>query len=61
MLEIEVKARIDSISAVEARILELGGVFRKEVIEVDVYYNHLNRDFAEIDEAIRRRRVEGMV
>ncbi|GBE17976.1 CYTH domain protein [archaeon BMS3Abin16] len=61
MLEIEVKARIDSIPAVEARILELGGEFRKEVIEVDVYYNHPNRDFAETDEAIRLRRVEDMV
>ncbi len=61
VLEIEVKARIDSIPAVEARILELGGVFRKEVIEVDVYYNHPSRDFAETDEAIRLRRVEGMV
>jgi len=61
MLEIEVKARIDSIPAVEARIIELGGEFRKEVVETDIYYNHPNRDFAETDEAIRLRQVEGRV
>ncbi len=61
MLEIEVKAQIDSIPEVEARVLELGGEFRKEVIEVDLYYNHPCRDFKKTDEALRLRKVGGVV
>lgn len=59
MLEIEVKARIDDPGRVERRITELGGRFRKEVVEEDLYFNHPSRDFAVTDEALRLRKTEG--
>jgi adenylate cyclase class 2 len=58
MLEIEVKAKIDSITELEEKILKKGARFRKEVFEHDLYFNHPERDFKKTDEALRIRRVE---
>jgi adenylate cyclase class 2 len=59
MLEIEIKARVESLEAIEEKILKRGGLFRKEATQEDLYFNHPGRDFAETDEALRLRRVEG--
>lgn len=59
MLEIEVKARVVSLVEIEREILRRGGRFRKEAVQVDLYFNHPGRDFAVSDEALRLRRVEG--
>jgi len=60
MLEIEAKARIDSLKLVEKRIIDLGAVFHREVIENDTYYNHPCRDFSKTDEALRIRKSQGV-
>jgi adenylate cyclase class 2 len=57
-LEIEAKAKVESLEELERRIIKMGGVFRKEVVENDLYFNHPSRDFANTDEALRLRSVE---
>ncbi len=59
MLEIEIKAKVESLEAIEEDILKRGGHFRKEVIQEDIYFNHPTRDFETTDEALRLRKVEG--
>ncbi len=58
MLEVEVKARIKDPSETETMLLAKGGVFIKEAVEEDLYFNHPSRDFALTDEALRLRQVE---
>ncbi len=63
MIEIEAKyliAKPDEIDEIE-RILEGKGFRHKQTIEeIDIYYNHPCRDFAETDEALRlRTRITG--
>lgn len=55
-MEVEAKAYCNDLSEIEQRILELGGEFQEEVTQVDTYYNHPARDFAQTDEALRIRR-----
>jgi adenylate cyclase class 2 len=59
MLEIEIKAKVESLEAIEEDILKRGGRFRKEVTQEDIYFNHPGKDFATTDEALRLRKVEG--
>lgn len=59
MLEIEIKARVESLESIEEEILKQGGLFKKEVVQEDLYFNHPNRDFAVTDEAVRLRRAAG--
>ena len=54
-MEVEIKARVDSLEDVERRISEIGGTFIREVVEEDVYYRHPCRDFSRTDEALRIR------
>ncbi len=54
-MEVEIKARINSESEFIDKIEHMGAVFLREEIEVDVYYNHPCRNFAETDEALRIR------
>jgi adenylate cyclase class 2 len=58
-LEIEVKSKVESLEEIETRIIEMGGVFWKKVLEEDIYFNHPSRDFSTSDEALRMRKVEG--
>lgn len=60
-LEIEIKARIKDPLQIEKNIQKLGGSFKKEVDEDDIYLNHPERDFEKTDEALRLRRTEGRV
>lgn len=55
MLEVEQKYRAD-IDKVRDELVKLGAVFVERKEEVDVYYQHPCRDFAETDEALRVRR-----
>jgi len=61
MLEIEIKARVPSLEAIEARLRERGARYLGEEEQVDAYFNHPCRDFAATDEALRLRRVRGRV
>lgn len=55
--EVEQKFPVDNLRAVEKRLGELGAEIADARVEVDRYYNHPARDFAETDEALRIRRV----
>ncbi len=55
MLEVEQKYRAD-INKVREELVKLGAVLLEKKEEVDVYYQHPCRDFAETDEALRVRR-----
>lgn len=55
VLEIEVKAYCDDLNHVEEILKEKGAQFIEEVTEIDTYYSHPVRDFAETDEALRIR------
>jgi adenylate cyclase, class 2 len=55
VLEIEIKAKIDSIDDMEKYLCERGAVFRGQSLEDDTYYNHPSRDFRETHEALRVR------
>ncbi len=54
--EVEQKFPVDNLHAIENRLGELGAEISDERVEVDRYYNHPARDFAETDEALRIRR-----
>ena len=58
--EVEMKFPVDDMAAVEARLAELGAAIAEAKIEVDLYFNHPARDFAQTDEALRLRRVGGV-
>ena len=56
MLEIEVKAYADDLRKVESKLRDIGAQFIEEIQQIDTYYNHPCRNFAETDEALRIRR-----
>ena len=57
VMEVEAKAYCKDLPEFEKRIKGLGGEFLDEVEQVDTYFNHPARDFAQTDEALRIRRV----
>ena len=59
MIEVEVKAPVEDLSLIEEKIASLGGGFVKEQIQKDTYFNAPDRDFAETDEALRIREIDG--
>ncbi|MGM0770073.1 MAG: class IV adenylate cyclase [Halobacteriota archaeon] len=58
MIEIEIKVRAAH-GPVRNRILEMGALKVRTEDHLDVYYNAPHRDFAETDEALRLRSVNG--
>lgn len=56
-VEVEQKYRVDEPDEVRERLQRLGAEFGDPVRQIDAYYNHPSRDFAETDEALRLRRV----
>ncbi|MGD0818152.1 MAG: class IV adenylate cyclase [Methanomassiliicoccales archaeon] len=56
MLEIEIKTRSEDNGRVERLLLERGAKPLGEQDQVDEYFNHPCRDFAETDEALRLRK-----
>jgi adenylate cyclase class 2 len=58
--EVELKFPVGELSAIEARLGALGITPAAPVAEVDVYFSHPCRDFAQTDEALRLRSRAGM-
>ncbi len=56
-IEVEQKFPLDDMAAVEHELKELGTRLGKSQAQVDCYFAHPQRDFAETDEAFRLRRV----
>lgn len=55
MIEVEVKAKIDSFEEMEERLSEIGAVKTKREFQEDIYFNSPIVDFADTDEALRIR------
>ena len=56
-LEVEQKYRVENSAALRARLVALGAEFAPAVRQVDAYFNHPARDFAQTDEAFRIRSI----
>lgn len=60
MIEVEIKLKIDSCEAIEAKLVELGFNKSHTLQETDYYYNGVDRDFRSSSEALRLRLVEAL-
>jgi adenylate cyclase class 2 len=58
-LEVEVKARVKDLKAVEAKVKAMGFTFEGTEEHSDIYFKHPSRDFASTDEALRIRTLGG--
>jgi len=56
MWEVEVKFPVADLAALQARLAALGATIGESQAEVDLYFAHPARDFAQTDEALRIRR-----
>lgn len=56
--EVEAKFRIEDVDIFRRRIQELGGSFQAEQRQVDEYFAHPVRDYAQTDEAFRIRTID---
>jgi adenylate cyclase, class 2 len=56
-IEVEQKFAVDDHRELKRRLMELGALEAGVVEQVDRYFNHPARDFAQTDEALRLRRV----
>lgn len=54
--EVEMKFAVADMAALEARLAEYGAAISQPQSEVDIYFAHPARDFAQTDEALRIRR-----
>ena len=59
MLEVELKFRCEDTGRLEADLSRLGARRADQVRQVDQYFNHPQRDFAQTDEAVRIRDTNG--
>lgn len=57
--EVEQKYRLVDVAATKTRLTELGVQWAEPIRQVDRYFNHPSRDFAQTDEALRLRQVGG--
>lgn len=55
MIEVEVKAKIDSFEEMEEKLSKIGAVKTKKEFQQDIYFNSPVVDFAQTDEALRIR------
>ncbi|MBQ6627308.1 MAG: class IV adenylate cyclase [Methanobrevibacter sp.] len=55
MIEVEVKAKIDSFDEIEERLEKIGATKTKKEFQEDIYFNSPIVDFAKTDEALRIR------
>lgn len=55
MIEVEVKAKINSFKEMEEKLAQIGAVKTKEEFQEDIYFNSPVVDFAKTDEALRIR------
>jgi adenylate cyclase class 2 len=56
-IEVEQKFRVADVPALEQRLTALGAILGATELQVDSYFSHPQRDFAQSDEALRLRRV----
>ncbi len=56
-IEVEQKFRVADVAALERRIESLQATIAAPQLQVDTYYGHPARDFAQTDEALRIRRI----
>jgi adenylate cyclase class 2 len=56
MFEVEQKFPVADLAALEARLAAMGATVGESQAEVDLYFAHPARDFAQTDEALRIRR-----
>jgi adenylate cyclase class 2 len=54
--EVEMKFTVADVPALESSLRKLGGVISEAKTEIDVYFAHPARNFAQTDEALRIRR-----
>ena len=54
--EVEMKFPVVDVPALESKLQKLGGVISEPKTEIDVYFAHPARNFAQTDEALRIRR-----
>jgi adenylate cyclase class 2 len=57
MFEVEQKFPVEDLADIESRLASAGATFTDAVVQVDRYFAHPMRDFAQTDEAIRIRQV----
>ena len=57
MFEVEQKFRVGDFGEIEERLEKLGATIKGPIVQVDSYFAHPARDFAETDEAFRIRQV----
>ncbi|WP_432645344.1 class IV adenylate cyclase [Methanobrevibacter sp.] len=55
MIEVEVKAKINSFNEIEEKLKKLGAIKSKKEFQEDIYFNSPVVDFANTDEALRIR------
>ena len=55
MIEVEVKAKINSFEEIEDKLAQIGAVKTKDEFQEDIYFNSPVVDFAQTDEALRIR------
>ena len=55
MIEVEVKAKINSFKEIEEKLAQIGAVKTIEEFQEDIYFNSPVADFAKTDEALRIR------
>lgn len=55
MIEVEVKAKINSFEEIEEKLAQIGAVKIKDEFQEDIYFNSPVADFAKTDEALRIR------
>jgi adenylate cyclase class 2 len=58
-LEVEQKHRVTDAAALTSRLAEHGAVWGEPIVQLDEYFAHPARDFAQTDEALRIRTVGG--
>ncbi|AIJ06403.1 adenylyl cyclase CyaB [Methanocaldococcus bathoardescens] len=59
MIEVEIKVKIDDKDKVVEQLKNLGFKFIKKKFQEDIYFNGIDRDFRETDEALRIRNEDG--
>ncbi|XRO76260.1 class IV adenylate cyclase [Methanocaldococcus sp. 10A] len=59
MIEVEIKVKIDDKDKVVEQLKNLGFKFIKKKFQEDIYFNGIDRDFKETDEALRIRDEDG--
>src|SRR5207253_2313519 len=55
--EVEQKVRFSDLRAIDEKLRQLGAAEGPAIVQIDCYFRHPSRDFAQTDEALRIRTV----